>query len=218
MEFTVSVGTVIGINLWMVMFGASSRSRTSLATSLVLALDAFVDLQMRFLLVVVHWIIENKLFSSGIPKDGQRSNFGLRGTSVVSQPLRHEWHLWSSCSSWYFDILGGSRSLLAYLKRETVQTIVTIINVIAPRVCADFRSVETSWTVFFLLRPCGQHPKKRFPLTDIWSHHAHELLAAQKAPQWFSFGILQSLQTAGLTDWRDPSLLSVLRNLLLGQG
>lgn len=149
MEFTVSVGTVIGINLWMVMFGASSRSRTSLATSLVLALDAFVDLQMRFLLVVVHWIIENKLFSSGIPKDGQRSNFGLRGTSVVSQPLRHEWHLWSSCSSWYFDILGGSRSLLAYLKRETVQTIVTIINVIAPRVCADFRSVETSWTVFF---------------------------------------------------------------------
>jgi hypothetical protein len=117
-EFTVSVGTVIGINLWMVMFGASSRSRTSLATSLVLALDAFVDLQMRFLLVVVHWIIENKLFSSGIPKDGQRSNFGLRGTSVVSQPLRHEWHLWSSCSSWYFDILGGSRSLLAYLKEK----------------------------------------------------------------------------------------------------
>lgn len=171
-----------------------------------------------FLVGCCHWIIENKLFSSGIPKDGQRSNFGLHGTSVVSQPLRHEWHLWSSCSSWYFDILGGSRSLLAYLKRETVQTIVTIINVIAPRVCADFRSVETSWTVFFLLRPCGQHPKKRFPLTDIWSHHAHELLAAQKAPQWFSFGILRLLQTAGLTDWRDPSLLSVLRNLLLGQG
>ena len=89
-----SFGSVIGINLWMVMFGASSQSRTSLATSLVLALEAFVDLQMeRLFLIVVHLIIEKSFFSIGIPKDGQRSNFGLHGTSVLSQPLRHEWRL-----------------------------------------------------------------------------------------------------------------------------